>query len=162
MVKKDDVYKSHVVSVCTGEPANSVSRPPAKRKAGVVRPITTGKLLRPGGPSQTSNVRSFSPSWFSHLLTRPTNAEAQAHRTGDPQVPTSPLWQRRRRSRKPRCSRRSGRTHGSCGASRCRRSSCTSAAFSRCRRAAPSAARARSRKVQGVSLVFSRSSRVEG
>lgn len=56
MVKKDDVYKSHVVSVCSGLPATSVSMPPAARKAGIVRPITTGKLLRPGGPSSSSSV----------------------------------------------------------------------------------------------------------
>jgi len=50
-VKKDDVYKSHVVHVPSGEPPSSLSRPPAKRKPGVVRPITQGKLLRAGGPS---------------------------------------------------------------------------------------------------------------
>ncbi|KAF7303216.1 Microfilament motor [Mycena kentingensis (nom. inval.)] len=51
-VKKDDVYKSHTVHVPSGEPANSVSRPPAKRKPGIVRPITQGKLLKAGGPSK--------------------------------------------------------------------------------------------------------------
>ncbi|PVG02990.1 myosin-1 [Serendipita vermifera] len=50
-VQKDDVYKSHTIHVPSGEPPNSVSRPPAKRKPGVVRPITKGKLLRKGGPS---------------------------------------------------------------------------------------------------------------
>ncbi|KAJ7751188.1 microfilament motor [Mycena maculata] len=50
-VKKGDLYKSHTVHVPTGEPATSVSRPPAKRKPGVVRPITQGKLLKAGGPS---------------------------------------------------------------------------------------------------------------
>ncbi|KAJ6483910.1 P-loop containing nucleoside triphosphate hydrolase protein [Mycena vulgaris] len=50
-VKKDDLYKSHTVHVPSGEPASSLSRPPAKRKPGVVRPITQGKLLRAGGPS---------------------------------------------------------------------------------------------------------------
>ncbi|KIM32324.1 hypothetical protein M408DRAFT_14711 [Serendipita vermifera MAFF 305830] len=50
-VQKDDVYKSHAIHVASGEPPNSVSRPAAKRKAGVVRPITKGKLLRKGGPS---------------------------------------------------------------------------------------------------------------
>ncbi|KDQ63241.1 hypothetical protein JAAARDRAFT_53467 [Jaapia argillacea MUCL 33604] len=50
-VTKDDMYKSHAVHVPTGEPANSTSRPAAKRKAGVVRPITKGKLLKRGGPS---------------------------------------------------------------------------------------------------------------
>ncbi|KAJ7070755.1 microfilament motor [Mycena amicta] len=50
-VKKDDLYKSHTVHVPSGEPASSQSRPPAKRKPGVVRPITQGKLLKAGGPS---------------------------------------------------------------------------------------------------------------
>lgn len=49
-VPRNDVYKSHTVHVPSGEPPNSVSRPPAKRKAGVVRPITQGKLLKRGGP----------------------------------------------------------------------------------------------------------------
>ncbi|KAJ7610778.1 P-loop containing nucleoside triphosphate hydrolase protein [Roridomyces roridus] len=50
-VQKDDLYKSHTVHVPTGESASSVSRPPAKRKPGIVRPITQGKLLKAGGPS---------------------------------------------------------------------------------------------------------------
>ncbi|KAJ6621066.1 P-loop containing nucleoside triphosphate hydrolase protein [Mycena sp. CBHHK59/15] len=50
-VKKDDLYKSHMVHVPSGEPPGSLSRPPAKRKPGIVRPITQGKLLRAGGPS---------------------------------------------------------------------------------------------------------------
>ncbi|KAF9507018.1 hypothetical protein BS47DRAFT_1373992 [Hydnum rufescens UP504] len=53
-ILKNDVYKSHVVSVQSGEPPGSLSRPPAKRKAGQVRPITKGKLLRKGGPSTDS------------------------------------------------------------------------------------------------------------
>lgn len=50
-VPRNDVYKSHAVHVPTGEPPSSLSNPPAKRKAGVARPITQGKLLRKGGPS---------------------------------------------------------------------------------------------------------------
>ncbi|KAJ7103234.1 P-loop containing nucleoside triphosphate hydrolase protein [Mycena belliarum] len=50
-VKKDDLYKSHTVHVPSGEPPSSLSRPPAKRKPGIVRPITQGKLLKAGGPS---------------------------------------------------------------------------------------------------------------
>jgi myosin I len=45
-----DVYKSHTVHVPSGEPPGSRSRPPAKRKPGVVRPIMHGKLLKSGGP----------------------------------------------------------------------------------------------------------------
>ena len=45
-----DVYKSHTVYVPSGEAPGSLSRPPAKRKPGVVRPITQGKLLKAGAP----------------------------------------------------------------------------------------------------------------
>ncbi|MBW0488736.1 hypothetical protein O181_028451 [Austropuccinia psidii MF-1] len=51
-ILKGDVYKSHTVSVCSGLPATSVSAPFPKKKPGVVRPITSGKLLRKGGPSR--------------------------------------------------------------------------------------------------------------
>jgi len=56
-VQKDDQYKSHTVHVPSGEPPNCRSRPPAKRKAGVVRPVTQGKLLKQGGPSKPSGTR---------------------------------------------------------------------------------------------------------
>lgn len=58
-VAKDDLYKSHTVHVASGEPQNSVSRPPAKRKPGVVRPITQGKLLKAGGPSDVRFTGRF-------------------------------------------------------------------------------------------------------
>lgn len=54
-IQKGDVYKSHTVSVGSGLPPTSVSAPVPKKKPGVVRPITSGKLLRKGGPSD--NVR---------------------------------------------------------------------------------------------------------
>jgi len=47
-----DLYKSHTVHVPSGEPPGSLSRPPAKRKPGVVRPITQGKLLKAGAPDK--------------------------------------------------------------------------------------------------------------
>ncbi|KAF8684726.1 Myosin Large ATPase [Rhizoctonia solani] len=53
-VPRDDVYKSHTVHVPTGEPANSQSRPVPKPKPGQAKPITQGKLLRKGGPSNSS------------------------------------------------------------------------------------------------------------
>lgn len=59
-ITKDGVYKSHSVSVASGEPPGSLSRPPAKRKPGIVRPITQGKLLRAGGPSDVRKVTQFS------------------------------------------------------------------------------------------------------
>src|ERR1700722_10532045 len=51
-IKKDDMYKSHTIHVPSGEPSSSISRPPAKRNPGAIRPITSGKLLKAGGPSQ--------------------------------------------------------------------------------------------------------------
>ncbi|MCO5589704.1 hypothetical protein L7F22_043672 [Adiantum nelumboides] len=53
-IQRGDVYKSSNVAVPSGEPPSSVSRPPAKRKPGIVRPITQGKLLKPGGPSNAN------------------------------------------------------------------------------------------------------------
>lgn len=43
--------------VPSGEPAGSLSRPPAKRKTRTARPIKEGKLLRAGGPSKSSASR---------------------------------------------------------------------------------------------------------
>ncbi|KAF5388509.1 hypothetical protein D9757_004712 [Collybiopsis confluens] len=60
-VQKDDVYKSHAIHVPSGEPPGSLSRPAAKRKAGVVRPITQGKLLRAGGPDKPKAVSKPKP-----------------------------------------------------------------------------------------------------
>ncbi|KAL4070693.1 myosin class I heavy chain [Scleroderma citrinum] len=62
-VARNDVYKSQKVHVPSGEPPNSASRPPPKRKPGVVRPITQGKLLRAGGPSNnTKSTRRPKPA----------------------------------------------------------------------------------------------------
>ncbi|KAH8102399.1 P-loop containing nucleoside triphosphate hydrolase protein [Cristinia sonorae] len=60
-VQRGDMYKSHSVHVPSGEPPNSLSRPPAKRKEGVVRPITQGKLLKRGGPSKPANASAAKP-----------------------------------------------------------------------------------------------------
>ncbi|EJD03816.1 uncharacterized protein FOMMEDRAFT_106001 [Fomitiporia mediterranea MF3/22] len=61
-VPRDDVYKSHTVHVPSGEPPTSQSRPAAKRKPGVVRPITQGKLLRAGGPDKPKPVSKPRPA----------------------------------------------------------------------------------------------------
>ncbi|KAF9074890.1 myosin class I heavy chain [Rhodocollybia butyracea] len=60
-IQKDDLYKSHAIHVQSGEPPSSLSRPAAKRKAGVVRPITHGKLLRAGGPDKPKSVSKPKP-----------------------------------------------------------------------------------------------------
>jgi len=49
-VPRDDVYKSGEIHTGPGEPPNSVSRPTPRAKQIAAKPITKGKLLRPGGP----------------------------------------------------------------------------------------------------------------
>ncbi|KAF1830333.1 hypothetical protein BDW02DRAFT_633736 [Decorospora gaudefroyi] len=49
-VPRDDLYKSGTVHVGPGEPPNSISKPTPKGKQIAAKPITKGKLLRPGGP----------------------------------------------------------------------------------------------------------------
>jgi myosin I len=49
-VPRDDVYKSGKIHTGPGEPPDSVSRPTPRGKQTAGRPITKGKLLRPGGP----------------------------------------------------------------------------------------------------------------
>ncbi|EON64246.1 PLK protein kinase [Coniosporium apollinis CBS 100218] len=49
-VPRDDVYKSGTVHTGPGEPSNSVSRPTPRGRQVPGKPITKGKLLRPGGP----------------------------------------------------------------------------------------------------------------
>jgi len=46
-----DYYKSGAVHTQPGEPPNSVSRPTPKGKPVPPRPITRGKLIKPGGPN---------------------------------------------------------------------------------------------------------------
>ncbi|KAH0149596.1 myosin IC heavy chain, partial [Aureobasidium melanogenum] len=49
-VARDDLYKSGTVHTGPGESPNSVSKPTPKAKSVPGKPITSGKLLRPGGP----------------------------------------------------------------------------------------------------------------
>lgn len=49
-VPRDDFYKSGAIHTGPGEPPNSVSKRTPKPKQVAGKPITKGKLLRPGGP----------------------------------------------------------------------------------------------------------------
>ncbi len=49
-IPRDDVYKSGTIHTGPGEPPNSVSKPTPRGRQIVGKPITQGKLLRPGGP----------------------------------------------------------------------------------------------------------------
>ncbi|KAI1626654.1 myosin I [Exophiala viscosa] len=87
-IPRDDVYKSGTIHVGQGESPNSTSRPTPRGKA-IAKPITSGKLLRPGGPggrpSQAATRRPVPAA-------RPTPAPApQTQRT----IPTpAPQTQR--------------------------------------------------------------------
>lgn len=48
---RDDLYKSGTIHTGPGESPNSQSRPTPRGKQVAGKPITKGKLLRPGGPS---------------------------------------------------------------------------------------------------------------
>jgi myosin I len=50
-VPRDDLYKSGTIHTGPGESPNSVSRPTPRPKQIAARPVTKGKLLRPGGPN---------------------------------------------------------------------------------------------------------------
>ncbi|KAI8598558.1 P-loop containing nucleoside triphosphate hydrolase protein, partial [Dissophora ornata] len=54
---KTDSYKSHVVTVPSGEPASSPSWPPCGGIAKPPRPITSGKLIKKGGPSRMNQTQ---------------------------------------------------------------------------------------------------------
>jgi myosin-1 len=62
-----DTYKSGTIHTGQGEPPNSVSKPTPKGKQVGARPVTKGKLLRPGGPGGGP----------SKLASRPTPASPQ-------------------------------------------------------------------------------------
>lgn len=49
-VRRDDLYKSGTIHTGQGEPPSSVSRPTPKGRRIAGKPITKGKLVRPGGP----------------------------------------------------------------------------------------------------------------
>lgn len=61
-VPRDDLYKSGTIYTGPGEPPNSRSRPTPRPKQIVGRPITKGKLLRPGGPGGAPSKLASRPA----------------------------------------------------------------------------------------------------
>lgn len=72
-VPRDDTYKSGTIHTGPGEPPNSVSKPTPKGKQVAAKPITKGKLLRPGGPGGGPSKLASRPA-----QPRPTPAAAPA------------------------------------------------------------------------------------
>jgi len=69
-VRRDDIYKSGEIRTGPGEPPNSVSKPTPKGRRVAGRPITSGKLLRPGGPGGQPSKLAHRPA----VAARPTPA----------------------------------------------------------------------------------------
>lgn len=79
-VPRDDLYKSGKIHTGPGEPPNSVSRPTPRGKQVAGRPITKGKLLRPGGPGGGPSKLASRPA-----QSRPTPSHANRVGTTVPQ-----------------------------------------------------------------------------
>lgn len=76
-----DFYKSGAIHTQQGEPPNSVSRPTPRGKPVPPRPITRGKLIRPGGPGGR-------PARNAHARAQPRSGAASSGRAV-PQPPTA-------------------------------------------------------------------------
>ncbi|KAF2756601.1 hypothetical protein EJ05DRAFT_532504 [Pseudovirgaria hyperparasitica] len=85
-VPRDDLYKSGTIHTGPGEPPSSVSKPTPRGKQIAAKPITKGKLLRPGGPgggagklSQAAAARKQTPATSTRNTTpRPVPAPVAA------------------------------------------------------------------------------------
>ncbi|KAI5780653.1 myosin IC heavy chain [Peziza echinospora] len=87
-VPRDDLYKSSAIHVGPGEPATSVSLPTPKGKPVPAKPITSGKLLKAGGPSGGKKTLS---SQHARQQSRSTPAAAtHNHHTPAAAVHSSP------------------------------------------------------------------------
>jgi hypothetical protein len=79
-VPRDDLYKSSTIHTGQGEPPSSVSRPTPRGKQIAGKPITKGKLLRPGGPSGAPSKLASRPAQARttpQAVNRPAVAEAK-------------------------------------------------------------------------------------
>jgi myosin-1 len=82
-VPRDDLYKSGTIHTGPGEPPNSVSKPTPKGKQIAAKPITKGKLLRPGGPGGGPSKLASRPAQPRPV---PTPAAAQPRPVPQPEV----------------------------------------------------------------------------
>ncbi|KAH1465760.1 hypothetical protein KXX13_002326 [Aspergillus fumigatus] len=76
-VARDDSYKSGTIHTGPGEPANSVSKPTPRPKQVSARPVTKGKLLRPGGPGGGPSKLAARPTPAAQPLPRATPQPAE-------------------------------------------------------------------------------------
>jgi myosin-1 len=73
-VPRDDLYKSGTIHTGPGEPPNSVSRPTPKGLQKPAKPITSGKLLKAGGPGGQMGKLSAAARGQTPAASRPTPA----------------------------------------------------------------------------------------
>ena len=76
-IPRDDMYKSGTIHVGQGESPSSVSRPTPRGKA-IAKPITSGKLLRPGGPGGGPSKVASRPRPAAAATPRPVPIPAAA------------------------------------------------------------------------------------
>lgn len=93
-VRRDDVYKSGTIHTGPGESPNSISRPTPKPRRVAGKPITKGKLLRPGGPGGGPSKLAArpappqareSPRAVLHTVSSEPQGMGQSQATGIPQ-----------------------------------------------------------------------------
>ncbi|CAZ84294.1 unnamed protein product [Tuber melanosporum] len=97
-IPRDDLYKSSTIHVGPGEPPNSISRPTPKGKPVAARPVTSGKLLKPGGPrggpARNKNPPSMTPAPNANasalLPVPPKSVVPEASRIPPPAPPAPP------------------------------------------------------------------------
>jgi myosin-1 len=78
-IPRDDMYKSGTIHVGQGESPSSVSRPTPRGKA-IAKPITSGKLLRPGGPGGGQSKVASRPRPAAAATPRPVPTPAAINR----------------------------------------------------------------------------------
>jgi myosin-1 len=79
-VPRDDLYKSSTIHTSQGESPHSTSRPTPRGKQIAGKPITRGKLLRPGGPGGAPSKLASRPAQARptpQAAARPAAAEAK-------------------------------------------------------------------------------------
>lgn len=76
-----DSYKSGTIHTGSGEPPNSVSKPTPRGKQVAARPVTKGKLLRPGGPGGGPSKLASRPVPERRPIPQPTPQPAAAQPT---------------------------------------------------------------------------------
>jgi myosin-1 len=88
-----DNYKSHTIHTSPGEPPSSVSKPTPRPKQVAARPVTTGKLLRPGGPGGGPSKLASRPTPQARPLPQSLPAAAQPPPAPQPTAVPRPVPQ---------------------------------------------------------------------